>query len=1175
MERVLRGLFCLFFMAAFACVAEDGANPGAPLTISKNKAVLDLPEIKWNTNRFLKNEPSAEKTPDRESSIKISVNAESAPRIIFINAKQDNFKNFSLIDGDWENISFWIKPDDSDMLLTPTFKSLDKENPFHTGRVRLLGKKWKKVVIPKLWSKKNRRLKLKDVEYFSFQLLPMGQKKGEFLIGPLSIERKTEAAKLEPLKSKIVFKTSASPKLDGALDDDCWKNLKPIKDFIWRNEKSEKVPSEVKICFDEKNIYFGAKQTLDTSRLLQEHSTRDMNVWMDDCFEIFLNLENDETTQRQFIVNSLNVKQDLGVWFDQVKDDFALHRQWNGKWKSAVKMEKDFWSVEVAIPFSDLGKNASGKRLMGLQLAFENHSVKNIASWNPTTRFTNARNFGVAFFAEKKASRLKIDGVEISFQDPARPALVLQMPSVKTGTVIAYLGTRSGKVFSGKSELKEGRAKILFPGYSPENGMQRLSVWGKGENGGDGVCGYKVGPMQFGKAIPFGEVALCPRPKEMKTGKGAFKADGSYKIFSSPDAAETAERVKNDLSGYMQIELKVEIAKNLPSNAICIAEKLPSGKIKSELSSKPEKEAYILNVSSGKVFIEGSSPAGLFYGAITLSQLERYAYIRNESSLAERRIKDWPSLPNRIWENWAQGLTLRRTKATKKEILDAYEDVLDRYAIGAKFNRFGLNFADSVTYERPKNKKVNLYPNAEFLTMPLLKKLSAHCRKNFMEFIPCIHGPSHALWMTIPYPELAMPGYSNWDADPTHPKFFDVYFSACDEIADAVKPKYFHPWLDEWWHQPKGKLSTSYKGKEKRDIYLETVKKLYDYHKKAGRRMLMFSCMLQREHNGGKPYDNYLNMDKLPRDIIMCHWSGGRNALKKFAELGYENWCLENRFKPIGADQLPKSDKICGFGTINYEFLNPDFGYGYGPMLRGGDYAWNFGDGFELPLEDWMMEYGRNVMSMYSVMPNPKASHEFIPLDIAPQCNDSFFDSKTGVSIEDLPQGRSEIGFIPTMISSGKEKNCILGAKKASSIPVDAKAASVIFLHTQVCPKEKRKEFFNRSRMKESASGIVTGVYEIVYEDGSSLSVPISNGRNCGNWLPYKGRCTTEVENKYINDARYVWEGGNANGKRPCLYQYEWVNPRADLPIKEIRFSSTGKEAAPLLFAVTLRKPLK
>jgi hypothetical protein len=1161
----------LFFSMSFLSLAEDGS----PVTVSKDRVMIDVPQIKWRQDRFLKAEPSGEKTPDGENAIMVSINAEGAPPAVIMNSNPGNFKDFALIDGVFESISFWMKPDNSGMVLTPTFKVADQDNPYHTGSANLQGKEWRKVVFTSLWSKENRRLKLEDVEYFIFQVSPMGVKKGEFLIGPVSIDMNTGGmAMLAPLKSAVAVKTATPPKLDGLLDDDCWKNIRPIKDFIWR-EKAGEIPSEVKICFDDGNIYFAAKQDMDTSKLLQERKTRDMNVWMDDSFQIFVNPENDERTFRQFIVNSLNVKQDLGVWFDQVKDDFTLSGQWDGKWESAVHIEPGGWSVEVAIPFSDLGKDDPNKSLMGLQLAFENPSVSNDASWAPTIRFPDPVNFGILLFAGQEDHRFAVESAELSFSRLAPPELRLQIPSVEKGTVMAFLGTCSGKVFQSTGRLLGGKAKLLFHEYAPENGIHRLTVWAKSENGGDALCGYKVGPVQLARPVPFGELVLCPRAKELRKGEGVFQPETSYRIFASHDAMETALKIKNDLTGYMQLDLRMEQSELLSPCSICIAENVQPDNMEAELASIPRKDGYVMDIRPGRIMIRGNTPAGLFYASITLSQMERCAYVRNESFIAGGFIKDWPSIPFRIWENWAQGLLLNRTKATKQEIFNEYKDVLDRYAVGSKFNCFGLNFADSVAYERPENRKVNLYPNAEFLTMPLLAELAEHCRKNYVEFIPCIHGPSHSLWMTIPYPELVMPGYSNWDADPTNPKFFDMYFSVCDEISDAVAPKYFSPWLDEWWHQSKGELSTTYNGKEKRDIYLETVTRIHDYHKKAGRRMIMFSDMLQREHNGGKPYDNYLNMDKLPKDIIMANWSGGCDALKTFAELGHDTWYLGNSFSPIGVNHLPKNDKICGFGTINYEFLNPEFGYGCGPMLRAADYAWNFGDGFEMSLEDWMMECGRNIMSMYSVMPNPSASHEFNPLDISSQCNDSFFASRTGLAVKDIPQGLSEIGFIPTMIACGKENNCILGTGKAVSIAIGEKASSVIFLHTQACPDGKRKEFSERSSARESASGTITGFYDVVYNDGSSLAVPISNGRNCGNWLPYPGRCTTETQNKYISDVRYVWEGAGGNGGKNCLFQYEWVNPNPDLPIKEIRFSSAGKEAEPVLFAVTLRKPLQ
>lgn len=1172
-KRLLNILIGVFITCG--AISMEGNSPNAP----EGKIVIDIPGIKWFNSRFLKTQPSLETTPDGEKAIKVTVNGKNAPEVIIMTNNQSEIKKkLSSTTTEWATMSFWIKPDDSDMTLKPTFKSGDKENVYHAGRVKLQGRKWKKISMTGLWSKKQRRLKLKGIEYFNFQILPMGQNKGEFLIGPMTIELKTDYAKLEPLKCEIAYKTDSPPILNGTLDDKCWKNAIPIKKFVWRNEKNKKIPSEVKICFDDKYIYFGAKQFLDTSKLRQKQGTRDMNVWMDDCFEIFLNPENDEATWRQFIVNSLNVKQDLGVWFDQIKDRFSRNTEWAGKWRSATKINKDYWSVEVAIPYSDLGENGLTKDLMGLQIAFENPSVNNIASWNPTPRFPNPKYYGVIHFAERKVPKLNIGNIKIAFPKTGAPKLELEVPGTAKGEISAYLGTRSGKVVRGKGNLKEGKGKTVFKTYSKENGLQRLTIRVIGDFGGEALVAYIAGPLQFGKVVPFGEIVLCPRPKETQKLEGEFKGDDSYIVFASSDAGKTATKVKSDMLGYMQLDLKVEFSNDLPSNTICIAKKLLNLKKISkrlDITSIEKKDGYVLRILPDMLMLRGNTSAGLFYGATTLSQLERYAYIRNECFLKGRMIKDWPSISNRIWENWAQGLTLRRTRSSKKELLSSYYDVLNRYAAGTKLNRFGLNFVDSITYDKPKNKKVNLYPNAEFLNMSLLKKLSEDCRKKHMEFIPCIPGPSHALWMTIPYPKLTMPGYSNWDADPTNPDFFDIYFSVCDEISEAAKPKYFHPWLDEWWHQSKGKLITTYKGREKRDIYRETVEKIYNYHKKAGRRMLMFTDMLLREHNGGKPYDNYLNMDKLPKDIIMCNWSGGRDALKKFAELGYETWYLCNRFTPIGAEQLPKSEKISGFGTINYEFLDPDFGYGYGPMLRAGDYAWNFGDGFELPLDDWMMEYGRNVMSMYSVMPNPKASHEFIPLDISAKCNDSYTESQTGLSIKNIPRGKSEIGFIPTLICENNSNNCILGSKKPVSISIDNKAASIIFLQTQVCPKDKRKALLFRATRRESALGIATGIYKVIFADGSSEKVAIRNGRNCGNWIPYKGRCTTEVENKYLNDVRYVWEGVAEKGQTPCLYQYEWVNPKPNSPIKEIKFYSLEKEAQPMLFALTLRKVKK
>jgi hypothetical protein len=214
-------------------------------------------------------------------------------------------------------------------------------------------------------------------------------------------------------------------------------------------------------------------------------------------------------------------------------------------------------------------------------------------------------------------------------------------------------------------------------------------------------------------------------------------------------------------------------------------------------------------------------------------------------------------------------------------------------------------------------------------------------------------------------------------------------------------------------------------------------------------------------------------------------------------------------------------------------------------------------------------------MALYSVRPNPQASSEFVTLNFSELCNDSYSKAAAGWSIPGLPQGKSSMGFIPVLINPEKNsKNIIRGEEKAITIPVNLKASSLIFMQTQYCPATKIKEFISSSGPRKSGSyhGLKTGIYTVNYMDNQTVAVYIRNVINCGNWQPFKGRVSSRLDNKYLIDTRYVWEGPKVNGQETCLYQYEWVNPRPDAQIKSIDFSSMSTDATPYLFALTVRK---
>lgn len=154
----------------------------------------------------------------------------------------------------------------------------------------------------------------------------------------------------------------APPKLDGALNDPCWRNAGRIRDFetFFRLPHS-KVTTTVLACADREALYFGFECTEPSTKdLVAKADKRDGPVWADDSVELFLDTNLDRRTYYQIIVNP------KGVFFDQDKGARGLAgAKWNGPIKVAAKVWPDRWTAEVRLRFAGLRLAEAAGRLWG------------------------------------------------------------------------------------------------------------------------------------------------------------------------------------------------------------------------------------------------------------------------------------------------------------------------------------------------------------------------------------------------------------------------------------------------------------------------------------------------------------------------------------------------------------------------------------------------------------------------------------------------------------------------------------------------------------------------------------------------------------------------------------------------------------------------------------------
>jgi len=183
-------------------------------------------------------------------------------------------------------------------------------------------------------------------------------------------------------KTYNIQKIKNSPKIDGELNDPIWRNLEIAKNFSQispNNGNPERINqrTEVKICYDSKNIYFGVMMYDNApDSILKELSKRDQENKNFDAFGIFIEPFNDAQVEYNFMVTA------AGVQIDRKFSKTGIDETWDAVWNSAVNINKEGWVAEFSIPFSQL-RFPQNNKPWAINMAREIRRYRETYSWNP------------------------------------------------------------------------------------------------------------------------------------------------------------------------------------------------------------------------------------------------------------------------------------------------------------------------------------------------------------------------------------------------------------------------------------------------------------------------------------------------------------------------------------------------------------------------------------------------------------------------------------------------------------------------------------------------------------------------------------------------------------------------------------------------------------------------
>ena len=203
------------------------------------------------------------------------------------------------------------------------------------------------------------------------------------IVFPICVSANSEPAAYQA----EAYRTFQSIEIDGDFSETDWQHAKPINQFV-QTEPDEGVPitesTEVRILYDEKNIYFGFTcSSSHRNNIVANEMRRDADdLRENDNVFILLDTYNDKRNGVFFRINPLGAMQDIAL----TNSGDSQNRSWDAVWDCRTKINDTHWTTEIAIPFSQLRFNRRDPMVWGVNFGRTIRQKKEEATWVPVSR---------------------------------------------------------------------------------------------------------------------------------------------------------------------------------------------------------------------------------------------------------------------------------------------------------------------------------------------------------------------------------------------------------------------------------------------------------------------------------------------------------------------------------------------------------------------------------------------------------------------------------------------------------------------------------------------------------------------------------------------------------------------------------------------------------------------
>lgn len=164
-----------------------------------------------------------------------------------------------------------------------------------------------------------------------------------------------------PKRIYNTMRITEAPEIDGKLNDSCWKLGEWQTDYeqfspVYRGKATHK--TEIKILYDDKNIYAAIRAYDDMSKITRRLDRRDN--FSGDLVGLHFDSYHDRRTAFEFDLTAAGQKIDVWVGND------GWDVNWNAVWHGKVAYEDSCWTAEYRIPLSQLRYGPAKEQVWGL-----------------------------------------------------------------------------------------------------------------------------------------------------------------------------------------------------------------------------------------------------------------------------------------------------------------------------------------------------------------------------------------------------------------------------------------------------------------------------------------------------------------------------------------------------------------------------------------------------------------------------------------------------------------------------------------------------------------------------------------------------------------------------------------------------------------------------------------